>query len=164
MIQLIICVVLVMLIVWLYLEGKYPKLNPKLNFFFFMITYIGNFVSLFIVTKIFNTLQVLKFYIKNTNVGVCYKNVIKVKYALKIDGKFKEYCIIFKPLDFEKRKFKIYDENYKNIDMDIETYLGPHLDFHNRMVSPNDLGYKKITIFKNLKNESSFSGEEVIKL
>ena len=114
-----------------------------------LYVFLKNYCKLYIfqylnksITKVDNKVYILS-YILN---GKIYKIVIKNNYRSYI------------PL------LQISDENNEDITENILPYVGPNMDFHNILLTPDFFVYKKMTFQLDNGEELTFKENEIIKL
>jgi hypothetical protein len=86
------------------------------------------------------------------------KKYIKISYKYKD----KDYFYLLKIPKGVTPLQSIVDENGDNIESVIDPYLGANLDCHGAVITPNDFGYKKITITTAFDKIITFENDEPI--
>lgn len=142
------------------INKKYNDFNIlKANVKFYHPEY--NKIKLFIETSKLVIKKYKEEYLQN-KFGIIkhVNNNLHVKYYKN----YKPYIIILKHSNNKKIfQINIYDENDNDITEKIKPYMGFNYDFHGLNITPNDLGYNKLTFIIN-KIEHVFNSNDKINI
>lgn len=89
------------------------------------------------------------------------KQYLDFKYSLYSQPYIYRLKISNEPMIF--RNIKMIDDEDNNITNKMLKYAGPNYDFHSMIYTPNDFGYKSITVYEDdTKIKTFFDKDEIV--